>query len=114
MTQASPDVFTHANALAVLLTTEALVFTAISVSLTFSNVSHHVPNLPLKPHQLGYVAAVLIGGLAVGALTAWWSVFASPWSCHFTKVVEGLAILLGIVAQPLMAWALARGLRARQ
>ncbi|HET9197130.1 MAG TPA: hypothetical protein VFN92_02605 [Solirubrobacterales bacterium] len=106
--------FTDANALSALLTVESLLFATLSVAVSFSKPGSRIPNLPLAPQQLGYFAAGFISIIAFGALMAWWSIFTEPWPCEFRGSVIALAIGLAIIGQPIFAWAIARGLGAKE
>lgn len=105
--------FTDANALSALLTVESLLFATLSVAVSFSKPGNRIPNLPVKPETLGHIAAAFISIIAFGALMAWWNIFVESWPCSFRGSVIALALGLAIVGQPLLAWAIARGLGAR-
>lgn len=102
-----------ADALILLLTIETLLFTALSIVLSLNDVRGRVPNLPLRPKQLGYCAVGLVAVVGCGGLAAWASLFASPWPTNFTRGAEAAATLVGIIAQPIAGWVVARGLDSR-
>ena len=112
-TKPTPAVLSQPDALVVLVTIETLLFAALSIILTLNDVKDRVPDLPLRAHELGYCAVALIGIVGLGAVTAWAALFGSRWPGGFTRGAEGLAILVGIVVQPVAAWALARGLDSK-
>src|SRR5690348_8757293 len=99
------------DALILLVTIETFLFTALTIFLSFGDVKTRVPDLPISVEKLGYCAAGLVAFVALGAVTAWAAVFTSPWPGSFTTGMEAAAALAGIAAQPVLAWAIARGLR---
>jgi hypothetical protein len=103
--------FTDANALSSLLTVESLLFASLSVTVSISGRQRRVPDLPLKPSTLGYLAFALLSLVALGALMAWANIFLDPAPSSFRRWVIAAGLAAAIVAQPALAWAIARGLR---
>jgi hypothetical protein len=106
--------FTVANALATLLTTESLLFAAFGVAANFATVGgRRVRRMPVSGEVLGGAAVLVLAVVAFGAGTAWVKIF-SPFPTAFYGVVIAIALLLAIVAQPVIAALLALGLRTQQ
>jgi hypothetical protein len=107
--------FTDVDALVTLLTAETLLFAALTIVLAFNEVAGRVPALPfgMGAEQLGWVAAAVVAIVAFGAVVAWWDIFGSFCTWNFTRGSEAVSALVGVVAQPLLAIAIARGLHSR-
>lgn len=106
--------FTDANALAVLLTAEGLLFAALSVSVSLSNVGNRPRKMDMSPYAMGIVAATVIAVIAFGAFAAWWEIFVPDWPSGRGRSVFAVAILVAIVAQPAMTVLIARSLRVKK
>jgi hypothetical protein len=103
----------QADVLVIAVTMETFLFTALALVLTIGDVRGRVPDLPISPKQLGYAATGLVVIVGLGAAAAWWKVLGHPWPCGFLNGVEAIAVLIGIAAQPLFAWAIARGMGSK-
>jgi hypothetical protein len=104
--------FTVANALAALLTTESLLFAAFGIAVNFSTVGQRrIRKLPVSAQTLGAGCVIVLAGVAFGASVAWGKIFLSPFPSAFYGVAIAIALLLAIVAQPIIAALLALGLR---
>ena len=106
-----PTVFTSASALTTLLTVESLMFAALSVAIALSS-SRGGPRrlLPQARSMAAQVAGVLTV-VGFGASVAWLDIFARDGLFELTRLVPGMCIAVGIVAQPIFAWRLAMSLR---
>ena len=107
-------VLAQPDALVVLLTVEALVFTALAVLMSLSATPGRVPALPMSVVRLGVCAAVVVSLIAVGAFAAWLSIFTAPFVSSITGITEAVAVLIGILAQPVFAFIFACGLQSRE
>lgn len=109
------DGFTVANALATLLTTESLLFAAFGVAANFSTVGGRRLRKLLVPGEvLGGAAVLVLALVALGAVTAWSKVFLPEFPNAFDDIVIAVALLLAIIAQPVLALLLALGLRTQR
>jgi len=104
--------FSEANALAVLLTTEGLLFAAFSFAITLARATDRVRTYP----RLGFVVAGAAVGLlslvALGVIFAWWRIFVfDGWQTGLAVQVIALIVLVAAVAQPALAIGLAIALR---
>jgi hypothetical protein len=106
------DQFTLANALATLLTTESLLFAALALAANLSTPGgRSIRNLPVPGEALGAAAVAVLVLVAVGAVTAWGKIFLSDLPGSADEIVICVALLVAIVAQPVLAILLALGLR---
>jgi hypothetical protein len=100
----STNGFTDSAALALLLTTESLLFAALSVSVTLAQpVAGGRPPF-LARGRLGIVIALVLTVVAVGGLSAWLDVFSDPWPDGFRDIAVAVGLGAGIVGQALFAW----------
>jgi hypothetical protein len=107
------ETFSEANALAVLLTTEGLLFAAFSFAITLARATDRVRTYP----RLGFVVAGAAVGLlslvAVGVILAWWRIFVfDGWQTGLAMQMVALIILGAAIAQPVLAVGLSVALRA--
>ena len=107
--------FTEVNALATLLTTEGLLFAALGLAANLSSVGdRRLRRLPVPGKVLGGAAIVVLAVVALGAVVAWGRIFL----CDFPGSVDGAiiaaALLIAIVAQPVLATLLGLGLRTHK
>lgn len=110
---AGPAELSPTDALVLLVTIETLLFAALGIVLTLNETRGRVPDLPLRPRQLGFAATGVVTAVALGALVAWANLFTSPWPHNFTRGAEAAATLVGIVVQPLASWVIAMGLKSK-
>jgi hypothetical protein len=106
--------FSNNDALVALLTAESLVFAVLAVAVAFSVPGNRIPNLRLPAWGVGYLAAGFVSIIAFGALMAWWSIFVKSWPHGFRGGAVAVALAMAIVGQPLLAWTIAPGLRAKK
>ena len=97
-------VWTGAQSLTTLLTTESLLFTAFSAGVVLAAPQ----TSPLKLSRTGAyrVAKACVGVLALvatAAALAWWQVFGDHWPPSAMRGIEGAGIAIGIIAQPIVA-----------
>lgn len=102
--------FSSANALTTLLTTESLLFAVFALTLSFgsSPVARAVPTSAAR--QIATSAAAVLTFLGTGATVAWIDLFICPWPARFVQWFPAVAIAVGILAQPIFAWAFVVGL----
>lgn len=107
--------FTATNALTTLLTTESLLFAALGLAANLSSVGGpRIRKLPVSGEVLGGAAVLVLSLVAVGAVTAWSKIFLREFTNEWDDIVIAAALLLAIVAQPLLAVLLGLGLRTRR
>jgi len=102
-----------AATLAMLLTAESLIFAVLSATIAFAQPGKRVTALPASAYTLGSCAVGLLVTVALGGLMAWIGVFADHWPCSLRQEIVAVAILIAIVGQPILATAIARGLKVR-
>jgi len=102
--------FTTANLLTALLTTESLVFAAISVSVSVGG-KEAFGLRPFPPAAvLVVLAALTISFVGFGAALSWVDLFAGHrWPSGTDAQVGVIALLLAILVQPVFAIAVAVG-----
>lgn len=104
---------TDPEALVILLTAESLIFAVLSAVIAFAQPGKRVPDLPASAFTLGVAAVVLLAFVAFGALMAWIGIYADSWPCSFRENAIAISIAIAIIAQPLFAIVITRGLRSR-
>lgn len=93
--------------LATLLTCESLLFGSLAATVSMSASSTLGRRSPISPRVLAFAAAGVVTILAAGALLAWVAVFVDgAWPEGFASGAAVLCLAIGIVVQPLTAWAL--------
>lgn len=101
---AKPDVLSHTDALILLLTAETLLLTAFTVMVLLVSPAPGGRKIPLKQIWRGAVAVgVVLSFVAVGAIFAWWQVFAEAWPGSGLSRIEAIAAFAGIAVQPAIA-----------
>lgn len=107
--------FTDAQALSTLLAVEGFLLAAISLSISLSapNQARPMSFGWLKPAHMARVAACILVFVALGALAAWSSIFTGGSFGGFTRLLVAAALLVALVAQPLLALGLAFGAKRR-
>jgi hypothetical protein len=109
---ASPS-FSSADSLRTLLTTESLVFAVSTATVALSAATPFGQRLPFSPRLLGFAAALFLTVLGAGGVVAWCDIFLRDWPHGVAKSFPVICILVGIVIQPLFAWAVASTIRVR-
>ena len=105
------DGFTRAGLLSALLTTEGLLFAALSISVSLSGASTFGPKAVVRPVILAFIAAGVLATVAVAGVLAWTDLFLGDhWPASANVRLEVIALLFAIVAQPLIALILAVGI----
>lgn len=108
---ASARGLTKLGLLALLLTTEGLLFAALTVGVSLSASSVFGPSTVVRPATLAFIAAGLIALVGAGAVLAWTDLFlGSGWPSGWNGPLEAIALLCAIVAQPLVALLIAVGI----
>lgn len=106
----SADEFTSVNALSTLLTLEGFLFGVLNVAIAVTATSALPNRLMSSPRRFAHAAAALVTLVAVGALIAWWDLFiGGDWPKGVGDWAPVVVIGLAIVAQPVLTWAVARG-----
>lgn len=118
----SPDLLTataaaplsHGDVLSQLLGVEGFLFAAISLAVTLSTPNQvRRPQYPrLKPEKLLLWAVAVLAIVGLGALVAWGGLYLGDDWVGIPTFVEGAALLIAVVAQPIVALLLT--LAARQ
>jgi hypothetical protein len=97
--------------LSLLLTTEGLLFAALTVSVSLSASSTFGPRTSISPATLAFIAAAVLAIVAAAALLAWTDLFlGNNWPEGWNGRLEVLVLLFAIVAQPLIALVIAVGI----
>lgn len=103
--------FTKAGLLSALLTTEGLLFAALSISVSLSGSSTFGPKTIVRPVTLAFMAAGVLAVVATAAALTWTDLFVGDrWPGGWNSRLEALALIFAIVAQPLIALVLAVGI----
>jgi hypothetical protein len=103
--------FTKAGLLSALLTTEGLLFAALSVSVSLSAASTFGPKTVIRPAVLAFVATGVLVTVAMAAVLAWTDLFLGEnWPTGWNGRLEASALLFAIVVQPSIALVLALGI----
>lgn len=104
--------FTYTSALASLLTTEGLLFAALALAVNLSVPGgRRVRRLPVPGPVLGGVAVAVLGVVALGAAAAWGRIFLCDFPSDPSGILIAVALIVAIVAQPVLAIVLGLGLR---
>src|SRR3954447_10831728 len=112
---AVPEEFSPSQAMSTLLATESFLLATVSLTATLAAPGRRrVARLPVSGAWLGALAAVAVCVAGIGALTAWAVIFTGGSLRPFPEVVIAGCLLLVIVTQPLLAVALALGLRSER
>ena len=102
--------FTHTDALVVLLTVEALLLAALSLALSLTGQEKLVRDLPVGPFWIALFSTVALWVVALGAGAAWWAIFAKGWPpSSVVRTLESVGIAAGILVEPLVASVLTKG-----
>jgi hypothetical protein len=99
------------DALILLVTVESLLFAALAVSVTLAGPSELGGPPFVRGSKLAWSITGVLTIVSIGALMCWLELYAgSRWPCGFRAALTALAILIGVVAQPLLAALIARGI----
>jgi hypothetical protein len=90
-----------------LLAAESLLFAATTVAIALSAGSTLGVRRVIPPFRLAVASTTILLVVAFGAATAWWDVYVHAWPNSFTGSAQAVCILVGILAQPLFAAAVA-------
>jgi hypothetical protein len=99
------------SALGTLLTTESLLFAALSVSVALAADTEWGRRLPTSPFVFACSVVALLTLVACGAGAAWSSDYVSPGPDGLAQWAQAVALAAGIVGQPIFALWVALGLR---
>src|SRR5256885_6415692 len=96
--------FSAAQALTLLVTMESLLFAGLNVGLALAIPVAGGRNISRAgAHRLAAFALGALTIVAAGAILAWWQVFADAWPGSALRVIEAVAVLIGIAAQPVLS-----------
>lgn len=102
---------TSADALPLLLTTESLLFAAFGVSVALTTPVEGGRPPIVASGKLAALIAGIIWIVALGAASAWISVYVDPAPCGFSQVIQALCLAGGIASQPVIATVIAWNVR---
>lgn len=83
----------------------------VTVAIALSNQSGRVRRHVIAPATMAKCAAGLVTMLAVAATTAWIDIFADHLLDRAVTTIGAIAVLLAIVGQVALAWAVALAAR---
>lgn len=95
------------DSLAAAITVEGLIFAAFSLSYGLTKAVEGGRHPFFSQGWFGWCIVVVIAVAAVAALGAWWDAFAVSWPSDLSSKVTALGLVVGIVAQPVIACVLA-------
>lgn len=97
--------------LMLLLSTEGLLFAALTVSVSLAASSTFGPRTVVAPEALAFIATGILAIVGAAAALAWTDLFVgSNWPSGWNSRFETIALLFAIVAQPLVALLIAVGI----
>jgi hypothetical protein len=97
--------------LSVLLTTEGLLFAALTIGVTLAASSTFGPKTLVSPATLAFIAAGVLMIVGTAAILAWADLFwGKGWPAGANGRVEAIALLFAIAVQPLFALLVAVGI----
>jgi hypothetical protein len=100
--------------LSMLLTTEGLLFAALTIGVSLATGSMHGSRTIVRPAALAASAAIVLGVLGTAAVAAWSDLFlGANWPDGWNHRLEAGALLVAIVAQPLIALVITIGVWRR-
>jgi hypothetical protein len=108
---ASPSGLTKLGLLSLLLTTEGLLFAALTVGVSLSARAKFAPPTVVPAPVLAFIAAGVIATVGAAAVLAWTDLFlGGHWPLGWNGRLEAIALLVAIAAQPLIALLIAVGI----
>lgn len=103
------------DALSTLLTTESLLLAVVGVAVTLATPGQvRNPRLPVRPGVLAGIAVGVLSLVGVGAVFAWGQIYLGGALRPLPDLVIAVALLVAIVAEPVLAVLLALGIRKRR
>jgi hypothetical protein len=97
------EAFSSAEALAVSITMEGLLFAAFAVGNKLTEATEKGRSPFYTQGWFGWGIVAVIGLIAAGAAEAWWELFGHDWPNSFGHLLLGLGLAIGIVSQPAFA-----------
>jgi hypothetical protein len=97
----------------VLLTVESLLLATLGLAVGLAEPGRRARSLVIQASTLGQIAAGFLSLIAVGAIFAWGRIFLEDWPCSFSGSAIAMTIGLAILGQPVFAWVIALGMRAK-
>jgi hypothetical protein len=108
---ASSTGLTKFGLMTTLLTTESLLFAALSVGLSLAAAAPFGRAVAVRPGVLALAAAAVLTFVGVAAVLAWCDLFlGAHWPKGSDGQIEAIALLCAIIAQPVFAGVLAIGI----
>jgi hypothetical protein len=106
-----PVSFEKKDMLTALLTTEGLLFTALSFAMALAGSSQFGPKTIVKPWKFAMGSTALLTVVAVTAVLAWADLFGGhSWPGSLSGKLEALGLLSAIVAQPVISLIVSLGI----
>jgi hypothetical protein len=99
--------FSQANALTALMTAESLLFAVFAVTLSIGAGPTAKQADMRFVRRLAVAAAAVLTLLGIGGLISWCDLFVAEWPGRLAEWAPLVALAVGIVAQPVFAWAIA-------
>jgi hypothetical protein len=101
----------ESDLLIALLTTEGLLFAALAIAVGITGGSTFGPKTSLSPTALAFVSSAVLFAVGGAAVLAWTQLFGgAQWPAACTDRLEAIALLVAIVAQPVISLAVAIGI----
>jgi hypothetical protein len=103
---ATPEALPSAEALAVSITMEGLLFAAFAVGNKLTEKTEKGRSAFYTQGWFGWCIVLAIGLIAAGAGATWWELFGHNWPASPGEFFLGLGLAVGIVSQPIFAAAI--------
>jgi len=104
----SPTLLAPANALSTLLTVESLLFAGMAAAASLGATGSYAVSPRAAAAKLALAVTCVLTTIAIGACFAWARVFLVAWPSRIDEQVPAICLLIGIAAQPLVAWTIVR------
>lgn len=103
--------FEKKDMLAALLTTEGLLFTALSFAVALAGASQFGPKTIVKPWKFALGSTAVLTTVAAAAVLAWADLFGGRgWPGSMSGKLEALGLLGAIIAQPAISLIVSLGI----
>jgi hypothetical protein len=103
--------FTLDNAFPALLTTQSLLFAAVSAVVALSGPTPLGRRLAAHPVVLGAGLALMLTVVALGTGSAWWEIYGPNFPSAWPGRFEAIGLFVGFAVQPVVAFLIAVSLR---
>jgi hypothetical protein len=112
---AATDSLSEAQAMTTLIAAGGFLLTALTLSINLSAPGQSRPRMGSAHFHRGMFAiCVIMTVVAAGALSAWASIFTGGSIGSFSRSVTACALLLVIVAQPIIGFLLVKGAKVKK